>query len=79
MENKIYSISEAFSMQPRYFCIGDCHFIGADRETKTLVDRIEHVLIQTGDDQRTEYYVGYDKDNYKLFKYRADTMNVQYY
>ena len=79
MENNIYAISEAFSMQPKHISIGDLYFIGADRDTQTILYKIEHKLIQTGDDQRTEYYVGYDKDNYKLFKYRADTMNVQYY
>lgn len=85
MENQyIYSITEAYSMQPNSFWVGEAYIIGhkkddkgLDRAVQSIIDKIELKLIKIdGDDW--QHYVGYDKEGRELFRYRADSVNVQY-
>lgn len=84
---KIISISEAFSMQPKCFEIstqehynkmkpyGNDVLNGICKEIK--LETIE-IGSKCGDAVEEIYYVGYNFDGKKIFQYIANTVNVHY-
>lgn len=73
---EIYSITEAYSMQPTEIAVGD-KVRNYHTQTEAVIKRIvqEDVYI-TGDP--FDYYVGYDEEGNRLFEYRKGTVNVKY-
>lgn len=66
---KVRSITEAFSMQPATFYVGQDLFQGQK------VEKIVHEIIYV-DANPIEYYVGYDASNNRLFQFRKCSVNV---
>jgi len=76
---EIYSITEAYSMQPKTFAIGDQMYQRSDKcfGRETYIEKIIQRMIMIDGDP-FEYYVGYDASNNKLFEFKKDTVNVIY-
>lgn len=72
MENKIRSISEAFSMQPKVFTVGEVVNYGL-----VIIARIVQEDVHIEGDPFA-YYVGYDDKGNRLFEFRKGTVNVIY-
>jgi hypothetical protein len=82
MKEKIYSISESFSMQPASFYVnGTISNVVDGVIVKNIIDRIEFEIIQfptEGENCKLQYCVGYNKEGNKLFQYRADSVNIHF-
>jgi len=73
MEQKIKSITEAYSQQPCFFVVVnlnkgkylDCDIVEIKEEIKPGIEG--------------NVYVGYNKKKQKLFQYLANACNVQYF
>jgi hypothetical protein len=91
MEQKIKSISEAYSMQP---CKKEVCLIKEDykrmpepheephihNENCIVEIKLENLQLQsTGGMDLYKVYNGYNKDGQKLFEYLANSVNVEYY
>jgi hypothetical protein len=76
---KIYSITEAFSMQPTTYYVGGTFFIGENRTTPVKVARIELEQRQVTSELLVDMYVGYDKDGKVLFESLRSSVNVTYF
>ncbi len=79
---KIISISEAFSMQPKFIKVSkenDWEFIN-DKPNAVREIKFERIQIGTrcGDPVEELYYVGYNFEGKKIFQYIANTVNVHY-
>lgn len=79
---KIISISEAFSMQPKFIKVSkesDWEFIN-DKPNAVKEINFERIQIGTrcGDPVEELYYVGYNFEGKKIFQYIANTVNVHY-
>ena len=72
MGEQIYSISEAFSMQPTPLHVGG-NTISGKKIARIMLQEIKC----NGDP--FEAYIGYDADGNKLFHYLKNTVNVHYY
>lgn len=77
-KKRIYSIKEAYSMQPKKIVIGEEFFINSNL-VSTKLDKIELKLItlnmQTDPENR---YIGYDKEGRELFSVLSNSVNVEY-
>ncbi len=76
MSEIIYSISEAFSMQPASFYLGMP--IYPDQRKVAVIAKEKINFPVAGDPFEYWYYVGRDDEGNKLFEYRAETVNVIY-
>lgn len=65
----IKQITEAFSMQPASWYVGQ--HLSSDRIISSIVEEAVYV-----DGSPYDYYVGYDKDNNRLFEFRKASVNV---
>jgi hypothetical protein len=79
---KIISISEAFSMQPKFIKVSnenDWDFINdkLNAVKEIILERIE-IGKRCGDPVEEIYYVGYNFEGKKIFQYIANTVNVHY-
>jgi len=77
---KIKSISEAFSMQPKHIevCTDYEHYYDKSQAVKEIkLERIE-IGKRCGDPVEELYYVGYNFEGQKIFQYIANTVNVHY-
>lgn len=73
-EPRIKWISEAFSMQPVCYRVGNL----IDHVNKVKLDRIEHgIIMDTGDP--FDCYDGFDEEGNLLFKMRKQGCNVGYF
>jgi len=68
MKNIIQSICEAYSMQPYSL------YVGQNLNKKIITKIVEEDVFINGDPY--PYYVGYDKDENRLFEFRKDSVNV---
>lgn len=81
---EIKSISEAFSMQPKFLEIvteddlSSCPWINPKESCKEI--KLEQVIIgeNTSTANAEMMYVGYNFDGKKLFQYLANTVNVHF-
>lgn len=73
MKDKIYSISEAYSIQPVTLYVGG---LSGNASDKVIAKIVEEDIYITGDP--FEYYCGYDSDGNRLFEYKKGTVNVHY-
>lgn len=76
-EEIIFSITEAFSMQPLTL------YVKSQREMESYFDKPKAVKeikfeYETHENEILEYYVGYNFDGKKLFKYLVKSVNVHY-
>lgn len=86
MNEKIKSISEAFSMQPSTRYVTTQENYGLYHENKpSAAAQIAEIKLETveigrkyGDPIEDLYYVGYNFDGKKLFQYLALTVNVEF-
>ena len=75
-EQRIKSISEAFSMQPAGFSVIEEEPIEG---TKHLhIKEIKREMIQVASDPDM-YYVGYNWNGDKMFQYLASSVNVRFF
>ena len=77
MEQKIKLITEAFSMQPRFFCVTTGK-INPD-SNGDYIKEIKLERLQKSFDGPDDYYVGYDFNGNVAFEYLANSVNVEYY
>lgn len=71
-EQNIYSISEAFSMQPSHIYLG---MINTGMKVSVIkIEKINHPV--NGQPYEYDYYVVRDESGNKIAQYRAETMNV---
>lgn len=70
---KIYTITEAFSMQPSSRVVG-CEYGPNNRKLDRITEEDVHI---EGDP--FAFYVGYDADGNRMFEYRKGTVNVEYF
>lgn len=70
-EQEIYSVSEAFSMQPAMWIIGNKYQTG-----QTLLKIVKDTIYDTGDP--FDFYVGYDSTGKKVFQIRVMCATVQF-
>lgn len=70
MKQKIYQVSEAFSMQPRLYKVGDT--VNGMRIARI----VEESIYDTGDPY--DFYIGYDDVGNRVFAVRKMAANVQY-
>ena len=76
MKNEIYSVSEAYSMQPSLRYVGQV--LGDWGDGKITIDHIGKIIIQSSEGVHKEYYRGFTKDGDMVFSYLADSVNVNY-
>ena len=68
----IYAVTEAFSIQPRTW------FVGSIYQNFKAIDRIVvEAVYDTGDPY--DFYVGYDKDDKRVFQIRVQCATVDFY
>jgi len=73
-EQKVISISEAFSMQPITITV-------TNPDKRSLSDPsgdIERIELESMD-ENTNVYVGYNFEGKKMFQYLANSVNVHYF
>ena len=68
MKDKIKWVSEAYSMQPVYFAVGN-------KYDGVILDNIQLEVL----DEHNNIYVGYTSDNKKIFQIIAKASNVGYF
>lgn len=81
MEQKIKSISEAFSMQPRCEDVYECKKYGEPKDKFTFLKEIklEQVPLPHQEEGQGEwFYVGYNFQGGKIFQYLMMSVNVRY-
>lgn len=71
---EVEQITEAFSMQPRSFYVGQ-KFGGHDGVHVARIKLEDRGLYGNPKD----YYIGYDKNGNELFKFMVETVNVEYF
>lgn len=74
MEQRIKAIQEAFSSQAAYYGIGTV----IDSRPIERIEKERRNFPINGDPMEYDFYVGYDKNNQKIFEFRAETCNVFY-
>ena len=74
---KIKSISEAYSMQPISLEINPKCLPENLRDNEPV--EIKEEVIQTTENIRTSFYVGYNSKGKMIFKYLANACNVHYF
>lgn len=85
IEEKIWVISEAYSMQPYRYVVGEPF----NPTNKGVYDRqlsvIDKIIIETENFQSSnntietkEFVVGYDKNFNRLFKFHLNSVNIYY-
>ena len=74
-ETIIYSITEAFSMQPATHYVGE-QIYRHGRDVVTIVRIVEGTVVIDGDPYT--YYMGLDEQDNRLFEYKKGTVNVEY-
>jgi hypothetical protein len=75
MEQKIKSITEAFSMQPNTWTVGNSYWI---HEFNHVISDIK--LERIGPDEFYDnLYIAYDSDGNKLFEWQPKAVNITYY
>lgn len=78
----IYSISQAYAMRPCSIEIGDTVITPPPNYKKPLIKRkvakIEKIL-KNKCGEFIPYYVVKDKEDFIMFEFLADSMNVQFY
>lgn len=71
--NEITAVSEAFSMEPKKYRVGQL----LDPVTGRRIECIRReVIYDTGDPY--DFYVGYDSDGNKVFALRVQATNLEY-
>ena len=80
MENKIKSITEAFSMQPTTISTMKSNEGYFDKPNACKEIKLERLCIghKYGDPIEELYYVGYNFEGKKIFQYIANTVNVHF-
>lgn len=74
---EIYSISEAFSMQPMTWYIGQSMYYSIEPTNRPVISKIKvESIYDTGDPY--DFYVGYSEDGQKLFQIRVQCATVQF-
>lgn len=74
MTDQIYSVTEAFSMQPTTWYVGQSMSYVGD-SVRPVISKIElQSIYDTGDP--FDFYVGYSKDGSKLFQIRVQCATV---
>ena len=80
---KIKSISEAYSQQPKTQMVVEEHHLLMyyDKNNACKEIKIETVKLgyECGNEVDILCYVGYNFDGKKLFQYKCDSVNVEYY
>lgn len=79
---KIKSLSEAFSMQPMSYTVGEKLNRYYSTKPGPVLARIEAEVKNypvAGDPFECYYFVGYDDEGNVLFEFRRESMNVFYY
>ena len=76
-DNKIYSISEAFSMQPKHISVMDEEHYKSYYDKPNACKEIKLEPVQIG--EVVMAYVGYNFEDKKIFQYLANTVNVHYF
>ncbi len=74
-DRKITEVTEAYSVQPQSYYVGDTYF-GADKEAEIALITFEQVEPYFQAVETVNYYVGWDKNNNELFRLKADAVNV---
>lgn len=77
---KIKSISEAFSMQPRHLEITEMSYYEKCKNEAAKKEFIKVIKLEDKGQypDKELYYVGYNFEGDKLFQYIANTVNVHY-
>jgi len=75
--DKIKSISEAFSTQPVSMIVTDPK-ARAQYQHDYDIEKIDAERDQIGQYEYVDYYVGYNFEGKKIFKYLANSVNVHY-
>jgi hypothetical protein len=79
MEQKIKSISEAYSMQPACISVSNKDKVYAKEYNYLHILEIKLETLQVGTNTQADFYVGYDFNGNKSFQYLANSVNVHYY
>lgn len=72
IEQDIYSVTEAYSMQPASWCVGATYL-----KHSPLQKIVKESVFDTGD--RYDFYVGYDTRGHRVFQIRVNAATVQYF
>lgn len=74
---EIYSISEAFSMQPKTWYVGQSMYYSINPTHRPVISKIKiDDIYDTGDP--FSFYVGYSGDGHKLFQIRVQCATVEF-
>lgn len=74
---EIYSVSEAFSMQPKTWYVGQSMPYSINPTHRPVISKIKiEDIYDTGDP--FSFYVGYSSDGYKLFQIRVQCATVEF-
>lgn len=78
MKEEIQSITEAFSMQPTTYHVGQKLYVAGTLNDVDIVHEIKLEHIGIGGNDPEPYYVGYTAEGKKLFQYLVKTVNVHF-